>query len=44
MPADTPHEYRNPADAEAVMYLVMTYAERGRTHRSFPEIRVGRGM
>jgi len=26
--ADAPHEYRNPSDEEAVMYLVMTY-ERG---------------
>lgn len=25
--ADAPHAYRNPAKAEAVMYLVMTYAE-----------------
>jgi transcriptional regulator with XRE-family HTH domain len=25
--ADTPHVYRNPGHAEAVMYLVMTYAE-----------------
>ncbi len=25
--ADAPHAYRNPADLEAVMYLVMTYAE-----------------
>ena len=25
--ADTPHAYRNPGKAEAVMYLVMTYAE-----------------
>ena len=25
--ADAPHVYRNPADAEAVMYLVMTYAD-----------------
>jgi transcriptional regulator with XRE-family HTH domain len=25
--ADAPHVYRNPGDAEAVMYLVMTYAE-----------------
>ena len=25
--ADTPHAYRNPGRAEAVMYLVMTYAE-----------------
>jgi transcriptional regulator with XRE-family HTH domain len=24
--ADVPHEYRNPGDTEAVMYLVMTYA------------------
>lgn len=24
--ADVPHSYRNPGDAEAVMYLVMTYA------------------
>jgi hypothetical protein len=22
-----PHQYRNPADSEAVVYLVMTYAE-----------------
>jgi transcriptional regulator with XRE-family HTH domain len=26
--ADGPHEYRNPGDDEAVIYLVMTYAER----------------
>ena len=26
--ADVPHAYENPADEEAVMYLVMTYAER----------------
>lgn len=26
--ADVPHEYRNPGDAECVMYLVMTYAEK----------------
>jgi transcriptional regulator with XRE-family HTH domain len=26
--ADTPHEYHNPGDREAVIYLVMTYAER----------------
>jgi len=25
--ADAPHEYRNPGDTEAVIYLVMTYAE-----------------
>lgn len=25
--ADTPHAYRNPGKAEAVMFLVMTYAE-----------------
>ncbi len=25
--ADAPHVYRNPGDAEALMYLVMTYAE-----------------
>ena len=25
--ADTPHAYRNPGEVEAVMYLVMTYAE-----------------
>jgi transcriptional regulator with XRE-family HTH domain len=25
--ADSPHVYRNPGDAETVMYLVMTYAE-----------------
>jgi transcriptional regulator with XRE-family HTH domain len=25
--ADVPHEYRNPGDTEAVIYLVMTYAE-----------------
>jgi len=25
--ADAPHLYRNPTDAEAVLYLVMTYAE-----------------
>jgi quercetin dioxygenase-like cupin family protein len=25
--ADAPHVYRNPTDAEAVLYLVMTYAE-----------------
>ena len=25
--ADVPHVYRNPGDREAVMYLVMTYAE-----------------
>jgi transcriptional regulator with XRE-family HTH domain len=25
--ADAPHEYRNPGDSEAVIYLVMTYAE-----------------
>lgn len=28
--ADVPHEYRNPGDRQAVMYLVMTYATRGR--------------
>ena len=27
--ADTPHRYRNPGKSEAVMYLVMTYAQRG---------------
>lgn len=26
--ADQPHRYRNPADSEAVAYLVMTYPER----------------
>ena len=26
--ADQPHSYRNPADSEAVAYLVTTYAER----------------
>lgn len=26
--ADVPHDYRNPGGAEAVMYLVMTYAQR----------------
>jgi len=26
--ADTSHEYRNPGDTEAVIYLVMTYAEK----------------
>jgi len=26
--ADVPHEYRNPATAETVIYLVMTYTER----------------
>lgn len=26
--ADVPHRYRNPANSEAVMYLVMTYAEK----------------
>jgi transcriptional regulator with XRE-family HTH domain len=26
--ADTNHEYRNPGDTEAVMYLVMTYADK----------------
>jgi transcriptional regulator with XRE-family HTH domain len=26
--ADAPHEYRNPDDAETVIYLVMTYAEK----------------
>jgi len=26
--ADVAHEYRNPGDAECVMYLVMTYAEK----------------
>lgn len=25
--ADVPHVYRNPGDGEAIMYLVMTYAE-----------------
>jgi transcriptional regulator with XRE-family HTH domain len=25
--ADVPHEYRNPGDREAVIYLVMTYAD-----------------
>ena len=25
--ADTPHAYRNAGKSEAVMYLVMTYAE-----------------
>lgn len=25
--ADVPHEYRNPGDRDAVMYLVMTYAD-----------------
>jgi mannose-6-phosphate isomerase-like protein (cupin superfamily) len=25
--ADVPHVYRNPGDEEAIMYLVMTYAE-----------------
>ena len=25
--ADAPHAYLNPAEAEAVMYLVMTYAD-----------------
>jgi len=25
--ADTPHVYRNPEDAEAIIYLVMTYAD-----------------
>jgi transcriptional regulator with XRE-family HTH domain len=28
--ADAPHEYRNPSDEEAVIYLVMTYAGKGR--------------
>lgn len=27
--ADVPHEYRNPSNGEVVMYLVMTYADRG---------------
>ncbi len=27
--ADVPHEYRNTGDVECVMYLVMTYAEKG---------------
>jgi mannose-6-phosphate isomerase-like protein (cupin superfamily) len=27
--ADVPHTYTNPGDHETVMYLVMTYAERG---------------
>lgn len=26
--ADQPHRYRNPADSEAVAYLVVTYPER----------------
>jgi transcriptional regulator with XRE-family HTH domain len=26
--ADAPHEYRNPSDEDAVIYLVMTYAEK----------------
>lgn len=26
--ADAPHEYRNPSNEEAVIYLVMTYAEK----------------
>ena len=26
--ADAPHEYRNPSNREAVIYLVMTYAEK----------------
>ena len=26
--ADQPHRYRNPADSEAVAYLVVTYQER----------------
>ena len=26
--ADGPHEYHNPGDTEAVIYLVMTYGER----------------
>ena len=26
--ADVAHSYENPSDEEAVMYLVMTYAER----------------
>ncbi len=26
--ADVPHEYRNPGRREAVLYLVMTYADR----------------
>jgi hypothetical protein len=25
--ADVPHEYSNPTDEEALMYLVMTYTE-----------------
>ena len=25
--ADAPHAYRNPGDVEAIMYLVMTYAD-----------------
>jgi quercetin dioxygenase-like cupin family protein len=25
--ADAPHVYRNPGEAEALMYLVMTYAD-----------------
>ncbi len=27
--ADVPHQYRNPGAAECVMYLVMTYTEKG---------------
>jgi len=27
--ADVPHQYRNPGDTECVMYLVMTYTEKG---------------
>jgi len=27
--ADAPHAYRNPGETEAILYLVMTYAERG---------------
>ncbi len=27
--ADVPHEYRNPGDTDCVIYLVMTYAEKG---------------
>ena len=26
--ADLPHSYENPGEEEALMYLVMTYAER----------------
>ncbi|HNF17688.1 MAG TPA: cupin domain-containing protein, partial [Leptospiraceae bacterium] len=25
--ADVPHEYSNPSDTEAIMYLVMNYAD-----------------